>query len=267
MATGATPNLDQFMADELAKIKAGGAGEDGHAAEPQSFKVVLGGQEQTFTSMDELQKSVNAQLEQARKDAAEARGVAAGVTQLAGQHVTAHQMAAAPEVPKPDLGEFAKLLEKDVQAAFNYVDRFRFGTDNVAGVVQQLWQRQQAQEQVLAAYQFRENHPEYARTAENAQALQQVMQTYQMPLTYDNLEMAYALAQQKKLIHVGQTEEGELEPGPTQGPRYPSQPTNVAPPSVGRRAGGDAAPDYLAQAEDMEADQLAALISKFERGR
>lgn len=218
----------------------------------EGFKMNVGGQEYNFKSTEEMQNFVNSTLQTAQQQIAYA-------TQNPGTRVTADDMARR-EIPKPDLKEFAKKLDENPADAFNYIDKFRFGTENVAGVLNTLVQQQLAQGQMLAAYQFREMHPEYQRTPENVDALQKVMTGYNLPLTVDGLEMAYAVARQNGLIKEAEAREEEPQ-------RQTQSPYATAPPRIGRTNSAGAVPDFMSFAEDLDADQLLKVISEFESGK
>lgn len=253
-------SLEELVAaqyDELVKKRqqeSGLAPNVGEPAKPSEFKLNIGGQERTFASQEDVSQYVNDMLEAQRRAAAEA------IQNLPGQRVTAGQQTTEP-VPIPDLDEFAKRLKENPAEAFNYVDKFRYGVDNPAQILREIWQKQQVQEQTLAAYQFRDDHPEFVRTPENAQTLMQLVQQNGLPFTYDGLELAYSVGKERGLLKTqDQQNQRSTTPEPT-----PTR--SVAPPRIGRGTSDGGAPDVLDYVDDLDADQIAKIITQFEGRR
>lgn len=229
------------------------------ASANEGFKMNVGGQEYNFKSVEEMQNFVASTIQTAQQTVAQVQAA------LPGSRMTADD-AAKREVPKPDLKEFARRLDENPADAFNYIDKFRFGTENVPQLIQSMAQQQMAMSQTLAAYQFRDQHPEFDRTPENADALTKVMQGYNLPLTVDGLEMAYAVAKQNNLIKMREAPGGDdFEEGGQV--RQPAPRGPATPPRVGRTSGASPAPDWLSYAEDLDPDQLLKVISEVESGK
>lgn len=254
-------NVDQLIKEEidrLAKEKADDPSAKLTATEPSPLKVTLGGQERTFANPEELSKFVQAQIDAANQAAQQQVVAASSVAQAA----TANRVTAADleKPPQPDLKEFANLLEKNPADAFNYIDSFRFGGANPIALMKQMYETQQAQSAVISVMQFREAHPEYERTNENAQALNQVMQAYKLPVTFDGLEMAYALAQQRGLIETKTADEKAVD---TSAAVNDTSTVSVGPPRVARTV-TNTSPDIVELAEDMDPDDILKVINRLE---
>jgi hypothetical protein len=253
MSTSPVKSLDDLVREQYEKLKAQAGGEDpAPTPTPSQIKMNIAGQERSFNSTEEASEFMNATL------AAQQQAIAAAQAQVhQGTKVTADDQMKAPTRPKADINEFANRLRDDPAAAFDYVDEMRYG-GNPVKIMQELYAKQQAQEQVLAAYQFRDDHPEFPRTPENAQALMQIVQAHNLPFTYDGLELAYSVARQRGLVKTEESGE-ESSPEPSRVPRR-----NIAPPRVGRGTGDGGGPDILDQVEDMSASDIAKIISRFE---
>jgi hypothetical protein len=246
----AVPNLEDLVKQELEKIQV--KEPDAHAASGNEVKLNIGGQERTFASAEDVQKYVNDTI--AATQAAAQQAVTTAMQNLPGQRVTANQQDQLPQVPKIDLEAYAKALQENPLLAHQLVDQARFGGDPTM-IMREMWQRQQAQEQVLAAYQFRDVHPEFQRNPENAEALTNIMQQFKLPFTVDGLEMAYSVAKEKGLVQVGETARESYVQEPER---------RIAPPSIGRRT-SEPPSSYMDYVDDLSADQIAKIIDQFEK--
>lgn len=256
-----TPSLEELVKQQYEENQRKAAGEaaGGEAPPPAGdFKMNIAGQDYTFKSVEEMQNFMNSALTASQQAAAQT--IEEVKRTLPGTRMTTEE--AHRETPKPDLKEFARRLDENPADAFNYIDKFRYGTEDVPGLIRQMAAQQVAQGQMLAAYQFRDMHPEFNRTPENAEALSRVLQSYQLPLNYDGLEMAYAVAKQQGFI---KTSEAEEEPPSWKS--EPAPPVRSAPPRAGRASAAGTSPDYMSMAEDLDADQLLQVISKLDGGR
>jgi hypothetical protein len=248
MANSAVPNLEELVKQELDKLQV--KEPDAHAASGTELKLNIGGQERTFASPEDVQKYVNDSIEATKAAAQQAIAAA----HLPGQRVTAEDQDKTPKVPKIDLEAYAKALQENPLLAHQMVDQARFGGDPTV-IMREMWQRQQAQEQVLAAYQFRDVHPEFQRNPENAEALTNIMQQFKLPFTVDGLEMAYSVAKEKGLVKVGETTHETYVQEPER---------RIAPPSIGRRT-SEPPSSYMDYVDDLSADQIAKIIDQFEK--
>lgn len=258
------PSLEELVKQQYEENQRKAAEQSGQPPaiqQPQAnegFKMNVGGQEYNFKSVEEMQNFVNSTLQTAQQVVTQAQ-------QLPGTRMTAED-ALKRDIPKPDLKEFARRLDENPADAFNYIDKFRFGVENVPALIQSMAQQQMAMAQTMAAYQFRDQHPEFDRTPENADALTKVMQGYNLPLTVDGLEMAYAVAKQNNLIKLKEAQSNDdYEEGGSV--RQPAPRGPVTPPRVGRTSGASPTPDWLSYAEELDPDQLLKVISEVESGK
>ena len=111
------------------------------------------------------------------------------------------QPAATPDTPKPDdkpafdQNQYVSLMGSDPVGAANYIDQFR---DNaVEGDMQALKDKVQTTDRMLAAYQFKDSHPEFAFMQNGAQVIETIMKTSNWDFSPNNLEAALAIAQSR----------------------------------------------------------------------
>lgn len=109
----------------------------------------------------------------------------------------------------------------------------------------------------LTVLRFKDAHPEFPRSAEAGQAVEQVRQRYNLPFTSDGLEAAYAIARQHNLIQVEQPKQEQTQQTQTQ--------QHFASPPMSRQSASTAVQPNTSQEEklwDLPMDQFEKLFRK-----
>ncbi len=177
--------------------------------------------------------------------------------------------------PAWEFNTYVEKMGKDPREAQDYLDEHRFGFNPVKKMRKLEKQLAEAQIEIensrreRVANGFRDAHPEFPGSPESAAVIDHVMQNMGYEFNPAGLEAAYAIAQTKGWIKPlnQQQEDMPAPPGHQQGPAQPTfgRQTNV-PPRVGRSA-SNVEPDIFAQAENMNADQLEALLQRYSQSR
>jgi hypothetical protein len=102
---------------------------------------------------------------------------------------------AANDEPKFDNKVFIEKMSQDPIGAMDYADQFRGKEKDQQ--IETLQNEVQQQNYTMAAYQFKENHPEFMANPQGHQVLRTIMQQNGWDMTYGNLEAALALGQQR----------------------------------------------------------------------
>jgi hypothetical protein len=256
--------------------------------QPQPIQINLNGQTFSFQNQEELNRALNntfsaynQQLSQLQQTQSQPRG-----QEVSGQD----------EGPKLDINQFVEKLGTDPRAAFDMVDEVRFGMKNPAQTLREAVEKVNRQEQLLAAYQFKEQFPQFPANQQNAQALYGIMQQRGLPATAEGLEAAYAIGLMRGVFQPTQPQQsqfpgqappqtmtgqspyaqpqmfqqnpyGGVHPGQFNGGMNFNQNQNpyLAPPPRAPRASSDAAPNPFDAAEDLSPEQIEAVFQRLQR--
>lgn len=187
--------------------------------------------------------------------------------------------------PEFEFQTYVDKMAKDPLDAADYMDRARFGFNPVkklkklSRIVEEKAAIIDNQERVLAAYQFKDNHPEYVGSPQSAYVLDQVMKNMNLPFNAEGLESAYAVAVQRGWIRNEAPQQQQQQDQPSlysaqnaptfgqpdnpyqQGPSANQWQGYQPPPRVSRQA-QDIAPDITQQFENMSLEQMEGVLQK-----
>lgn len=216
------------------------------AAQPSPIKMNIAGQEYTFNNAEEAQAAVNNIIGQTssrmQQDHSQGRRVSSDDT------------------PSFDMNTFVEKMAKNPIDAYDYVDEFRMGVKNPSQVMKDMIAQQAETQRVLAVYQFKDTHPDYEATPQNAQTLTQVLQQYSLPFTPSGLDAAHALAVRQGLISTSEKE--------TEAPHQERHnPYTSAPPVASRTVsrGPAVTPDWETEADNLDMDAIENIFARFQR--
>lgn len=253
-----TNNLDAAFQQQLAALDQGGAGQSGQGgqtgtppAEPKPIKVTIGGQEYQFKDESELSQALDRAFTQAPPPTTPA-------PTKTGSYVTGKEDDE-PKLDTQQYAEFVRLMGENPIKALDYVDQIRFGT-NLKSVIEDT----QAVRQTIAAYQFRDAHPECPFTPQTAQILEATRRQLGVPFSPEGLEASYWTAVGRGAIRP-QTPPQSGQPPQNQGYAQYGQGEQygaVAPPPMVGRNTYQAPPDMNQRLEDMTKEQLADILTK-----
>jgi hypothetical protein len=153
------------------------------AATPQPIQLSVDGQQYQFASQAELEQTLPNTFQQVRSKINDLEGAAP--TQEQPQQTFDNKL-------------FMEKMGTDPVAAMDYMDSFR-KTEKDAEI-ENLQQRVQQQDYTMAAYQFKEQHPEFAANPQGHNVLRGIMQQNGWDLTYGNLEAALAIGQMRGMF-------------------------------------------------------------------
>jgi hypothetical protein len=186
--------VDAKVAAAQAAAAAGGGGTP-TAAAPAAQPIVIklkDGTEHTYTSQEELNNALNNTFDAFHNKINElSRG---GVPDAA---------PAPTDKPQFDGEKFVGLMNEDPTKAFDYVDSFRYfdgEVENPSDAIKDMMTRQASTERVLAAYQFKDAHPEFQMAQNGPQIIETIMKQAGMDFNFQNLELALAKAQQAGML-------------------------------------------------------------------
>lgn len=227
------------------------------APAPPKFTVKIGGREFTGT-----QEEVQAEF-----DRSNSQQVAPPAPQQQDRHVKAD------DGPGYDVAEvrdeFTRRAAKDPVDAFKYMAKYTMGVEDPAAVIRSLAQTVTSQHTELAGLKFRAENPDWEPTPDNVNALQGIMNQYNIPPTFDGLQAAYAAAKGlgKIKTRVAQVEQTQQQPA-QQG--WPQAPVPQAPPRVNHsqvtpETGGEM--ELLAQLDRMSPEQIRELDRRIQTGQ
>lgn len=125
--------------------------------------------------------------------------------------------------PAPREGEFNKqeyyrLLNEDPIAAQNYIDIYRFGTEDPVGAFAELRQKTDSLYQQSMTASFWASHPEFPGGRDAARAMTQRVQELTNnghPLSLETMEMAYGQLVREETIKPVEKEQAEESPNPS----------------------------------------------------
>jgi hypothetical protein len=249
------------------------------------LQLSVAGQQYQFQNQADLEATLANTFQQFQAKIAELEG---------GQGAPAPQ---GDQASQFDQKKFMDTMSTDPIAALEYADKFRKNEQQEQ--FNALQERVQSQDYALAAYQFKEEHPEFTANPQGHLVLRQIMQSNGWDMNYANLEAALALGQQRGLFPTRDQFHQQLQqaaqpqpqpevdlnqfvPQPPPQQQYQQQqpvpgavynplqaqvqqappPAAPPPPQVpGGTAPSVVPPNFLAQAESMSADQLEGVIA------
>lgn len=231
-------------------------GEEPKQAEP--LKLNLGGQELSFSSLEELQRSLDSTLREYN-------------TTLA-----TLQAQVPKEKPKKQAKEetfsqerFAELLEKDVLGGFKYALGFALpqvdSFSNTQKAALEAYQHTQQLNQRSAADQFREQYPQAREwldsSPENVQKFIGIMQEMGAPATVHGFQAAFGLGTLRGDIKLGEAGQGQ------QNFNY-QQVRPQAPPTMGGRGvtSGGLSEDQVLNFANLPPEKRRAILQRMEQG-
>ena len=186
-----------------------------HTPSAQPFKMAIAGNEYTFNTPEEASAAMNNILEQQQK--------LRETQNPQGRKVTSDDQ------PEFNIDTYVNKMKENPVEAQEYVMSF-------SPTVKQMSQKQQEYEAVIAqmqresaVYQFKDTHPDYVASEQNAQAINGILSQYQIPWTAQGLDAAYTIALQRGLF---KTEEAPAPPAYQPPPAY--NPYSSAPPVASR---------------------------------
>ena len=251
--------LQAVVAEEVAKlgIKPGQA----EQVKPEPLKINVGGQEYNFENQEKLSQALNQMVQGYSNQMAQLQAQLEAVPQP-GQQVQGE------DTPQFDMKQYVQMMEKDPLKAAEYVDSHRYfngKVENPSTVIRESLIKSAELERVVAAYQFKDAHPEYQPTPQNAQKIEQIRQALNLPATFDGLEAAYATAITKgflpdpRMEQMKQQMQQQFNGQQQQAPRFAPPPV---PSNQGLSSGMQLSMDA---AEDLSADQIASILNKIGR--
>lgn len=251
--------LRTVVQEEVAKV--GQPQGQAQQTQPEPLKLTIGGQEYTFENQAALSAALNQTFAGYSQQMAQLQSQIQE-TQTQGQHVQSD------DEPKFDMKQYIEMMEKDPIKAANYVDSHRYfngRVENPAEVIRNGLLEAQELKRVVAAYQFKDAHPEYVPTPENAQKIESVRQALNLPATFDGLEAAYATAITKGFIPDPRAEQfRQAQQQQLQQPQYQPQQRTYAPPPLPSNAGlSQGMQVTLNQANDLDLGQLEKVLNSF----
>jgi hypothetical protein len=250
------PSLEDDAHREAERVRQtstpGGSQENTTAAASPNITVNIGGQPRTFGSQAELQSYFDAMS--VRQPAPEP------AREVPGDRVTASQQTRI-NLPKIDVKEFVRDLEKNPAEALWNVESAMYGGVHPMQIMQGMAARIAAAEQLnnITLFKVQHMHDIDLADTDNSQAIANIMQQSNMPLTLENLETALSAARGRGLIKAKETPAAPVAQ-PTENTRQ--QP--LAPPVLARRGNSPPVdPMFAADVEEMSADQIERLLAKY----
>lgn len=222
---------------------------------PEPIKMTIGGQEFSFKDTKEVEEKFNAFVAQASQLAAQPPAPAKPQASVTGD-----------DAPSFDFNTYTELMTQG-----KITDGFRHAMMAVPEFRQTMEATRHMSAQ-LAAYQFKERHPELSSAPPQVgSVIEQVRQSLNLPFSADGLDAAYALATHRGMIPQTQTQTQQTQTQ-TQTQNPPPQAQNnpylgangqLAPPPTVSRSGDNSFGGYTEEAlEAMTPAQLEALIRK-----
>jgi hypothetical protein len=265
-----------MIQEELQKVNPPEAGVQATPQQPapQPLELNIMGSKYTFNSHAEMEAALNNTFGALQQQQA------APPPEPAGRYVTDDQG------PKWDQDKYIELMKTNPVEAAELVDNFRYFGGKHTGKVSQSIKKQleegERAQQFLNEYQFLAAHPEFQRGPQNAQIVHGIRQQLNLPPTFDGLEAAYLVAQQRGFLPAvqaapfnqpqnayapaGYPQNPQPQPQPFNNPNniYQMPQTNYGPPAIGRGASAPAEQGFDTDA--LESLPLASIKSLIEKG-
>ncbi len=256
--------------------------------EEKPLKVNLNGQEITFTSVDDLNRNLTEALSTVGSEYQQMKARLVELEANQGQTVQ-------DDEPVADTGKFSQdkflaLLKENPVEAFDYVDTYRYGMEKPTEYIKTNLKQAEETRQEYEVNRWLQKHPEFPG-GQYAQVLDNVRMKMNLPLTAQNLELAYQNSiqygmipdfktiavlnyQKQQLINEIQQNGGTVPPsmmpqnnqgqGQTFQPSYGQAPTfnNPAPPPR-LPSGGSSGPSFNEQQmEQLSVEQIENILRK-----
>lgn len=183
-------DLNQVIQDELNGVS---------NSEKTPLKVNINGSEITFDTVEDLNKNltealatVGSEYQQMKHKLAELEA-----NQYRGQTVEDDDVQV--ETGKFNQSKFLDLLKENPVEAFDYVDTFRYGTEKPADYIKNQLKAAEETRQEYEVNRWLQRHPEFPGQ-QYGKVLDDVRVRMNLPLTTQNLELAYQQAIQSQLM-------------------------------------------------------------------
>lgn len=268
--------LRGMIQEELHKVNPPEAGTQAAPQQPapQPLELNIMGSKYTFNSHAEMEAALNNTFGALQQQQA------APPPEPAGRYVTDDQG------PQWDQDKYIELMKTDPREAAELVDNFRyFGgkhTGKVSQTIRQKLEEGERAQQFLNEYQFLAAHPEFPRGPQNAQIVHGIRQQLNLPSTFDGLEAAYLVAQQRGFLPAvqaspqnayapaGYPQQAPPQPQPFNNPNnvYQMPQTNYGPPAIGRGASAPPEGGFDMDALDsLPLESVRRMLEKTQNGR
>lgn len=271
-------------------------GKDGQSSQPAGpININLGGQTYTFQNVEQLNAALNQMVDAYQQELAKLQEAGRVSGRVAGEQVTG-------DAPPPfDMKKYAELMAQNPIEAQDYLDSYRFFGGTVSKPSEYIRERLAAAdraEKVLAAYQFRNLHPElnFLPGEQAAAVINRMREEVGLPWTVEGLEAAYALAQKRGLLPTREQIQAYLAQQQAATPAQPStsspapgfqdfsqmpagqqlslfnnQPafnsSPAAPPTVGRSAAPQNPGIPLEDLDKLSTEQIAEILRRADAAR
>lgn len=263
--------LENLIRSELESSQQTQQGQTGQATPAGSpIRVNIGGQEYVFNSQEELSTALTRTLEAYNAKMAELAKAAEQAKQAAPQESRGSYVE--EDRPKPFSQErYIELLRTDPIQAQEYLDSYRYFNGEVekpSQLITAALARVAQQDRIIAAYQFRDNHPEFPGGDQAADLLEQVRRENNLPFTLAGLEAALGIAQSRGLLPTRdqylafiQQQQAAMQQAYSQGGQVQQNQRPMGPPMVGRGA-AEVSPDLASMAESLTPEQIEKILEK-----
>lgn len=250
----------------------------------------IGGQTFNYKDKAELEAALNTFVQKTSQTVAELQQKASTVPQNVDPN--AERFVTGDDEPQWDDSQFVKLMTDSPKSGFEYAfNQLFFGgaSENPVEDIKRTFQDMEATKRTIAAYQFKENHPEFPGGADFANKIDTIRQEMGLPYDYNGLEAAYLVGMQRQQLpnfytmqqqqlaqqqtqqqNQNQTGYGYTGYNPQQQQQWQggfgqtNNPYLQAPPGLTRNSGTNQAPQT--NFEDMSLEQLEQVIARINAG-
>ena len=169
-------------------------GSEGKTANP--IKITINGNNMEFESVEHLNENLTQALSQV---GSEYKQMKERLAELEARGQVVEDDAPVQDTGKFSQEKFLNLLKENPVDAFDYVDSFRYGVEKPAEFIKQNLKNSEEARQELEVNRWLQRHPEFPG-GEYAPILDKVRMQMNLPLTAQNLELAYQTAIQNQVI-------------------------------------------------------------------
>lgn len=267
--------LRALVAEEIAKTQK--APETNTPPAPQPLKLNIAGQEMTYENLQQLEAAVNNFAQTA----------AQRIQQLSTPAPTQTANVQGDDAPAWSDEAFIEKMTKAPKEGFNYALNqliFDGRSEDAATDLKTMLRDAELTKRSIAAYQFKDAHPEFPGGAQFATAIDQIREKMNLPYDYTGLEAAYLMginkgllpnfySQQQQMLAQQQNQQQQLQ---QQGSNFQGQPSLTdfnpysqaaaqnpylqAPPQMGRSQATPFNPGF--DPESLDLGQLEAILKK-----
>jgi hypothetical protein len=153
--------------------------------QPEPIRLTVEGQQYEFANQADLEATLSSTFQQFRGK----------IEELSQDKAEPQQQ---QQTEQFDQKQFMDTMAKDPVAAMDYLDKFRNAESEQK--VDQLQQQVAQQNYTLAAYEFKERHPEFSANPQGHVILKQIMNQNGWDMNYQNLEAALAIGQMRGMF-------------------------------------------------------------------